>query len=108
MKYQSGGRDVKKIMTMAILALVTHGVVFGAAGTEDTSPSDLPHGPLLPWIGEEVVWQGFGRDGKPAGSFLVPGRFRVFEIGRDYVLGKWWDELDVEHVQLYALTPSGG
>ena len=61
-----------------------------------------------PFDQSEVVWQGFGRDGKPAGRFSLPGRFRVFRIGRDYVLGKWWDELDVEHVQLYGLTPSGG
>jgi hypothetical protein len=61
-----------------------------------------------PFDQSEVVWQGFGRDGKPAGRFSLPGRFRVFRIGRDYVLGKRWDELDVEHVQLYGLTPSGG
>jgi hypothetical protein len=56
----------------------------------------------------EVLWRGFGPEGIPTGRFHVPGRFRVFEVGRDCVLGKWWDELDVEYVPLYRSTPSGG
>lgn len=34
--------------------------VFGAGGDEESSA--LPAGPLLPWTGEEVVFEGFGAD----------------------------------------------
>jgi hypothetical protein len=43
----------------------------------------------------------------PAGVYLgdveMPERFRVFQIGADFVLGQWRDEDDVEHVRLYPL-----
>lgn len=40
---------------------------------------------------------------------LPPG-FRPYEIGSDYVLGKWTDELGIEYVQMYDLIEvrSGG
>ena len=31
----------------------------------------------------------------------------MYEIGADYVLGRWRDDLDVEHVQLYPLLKAG-
>lgn len=53
-----------------------------------------------------VPWQVFDEGGSLLGSVLVPERFHLFEVGGDYVLGKWWDELDVEHVQLFGLAES--
>jgi hypothetical protein len=39
----------------------------------------------------------------------MPERFLVFAIGSDWVIGRWRDELDVEHVRLYELhKPEGG
>ena len=37
------------------------------------------------------------------GTLSVPDRFVIHDVGRDFVLGKWTDDLDVEHVQMYEL-----
>ncbi len=52
---------------------------------------------------EAARWQVFDPDGELLGAIETPRRFNVFEIGGDFVLGRWVDELDVEHVQLYKL-----
>jgi len=49
-------------------------------------------------------WEVFDPDGAWLGTLETPARFAVFEIGRDYVLGRRSDELDVEHVQVLRLT----
>jgi hypothetical protein len=36
-----------------------------------------------------------------------PQGFRPLEIGRDYVLGLFLDEMDVETIQMYELFRSG-
>ena len=66
------------------------------------------------WIAEYVVpdqparrWVVFGPDGSVKGLVLVPARFTVYDIGRDWIVGVWRDELDVEHVQMYELARSG-
>jgi hypothetical protein len=33
----------------------------------------------------------------------TPADLRVFAIGRDWLLGVWQDELDVEYVRAYGL-----
>jgi hypothetical protein len=38
------------------------------------------------------------------GDIETPGRFRIFEIGEDYLLGTSRDELGVETIRLYRLT----
>ena len=48
-------------------------------------------------------WDVFDPDGRMLGALSMPGRFRVTQIGSDYVLGVWKDDLDVEHVRLYPL-----
>jgi len=48
-------------------------------------------------------WTVFNSGGEMLGLVETPPRFTVFEIGSDFVLGLWIDDLDVEHVQLYAL-----
>ena len=50
------------------------------------------------------AWDVFSPDGEWLGRVHTPGRFRVLEIGLDYVLGVRRDELDVEHVELRALN----
>ena len=52
----------KSLTTMAILVLLVLGTPLAATGIEERVSSELPDGPLLPWTGEEVVWQGFGAD----------------------------------------------
>lgn len=48
-------------------------------------------------------WRLFSPDGEWLGSIRLPGRFTVFEIGPDYILGVQIDDMDVEHVQVLAL-----
>jgi hypothetical protein len=48
-------------------------------------------------------WWVIEPDGRLLGSVTTPASFRVFEIGSDYVLGVWTDELDVPYVQMYTL-----
>jgi hypothetical protein len=33
----------------------------------------------------------------------MPDRFQLYEIGEDYLLGVWRDEIYVEHVRIYPL-----
>ncbi|HEX9094463.1 MAG TPA: hypothetical protein VF902_10845, partial [Coriobacteriia bacterium] len=52
---------------------------------------------------ERRRWVVFGPDGLALGPVETPPGLTVRQIGRDYVLGTWRDELDVEHVRLYGL-----
>lgn len=52
---------------------------------------------------EPARWTVFDADGRLLGTVQAPAGFRVTEIGEDYVLGVWSDDLDVQHVRLYAL-----
>jgi hypothetical protein len=56
-------------------------------------------------------WTVFDPTGQMLGTVTMPLRFTPYDIGSDYILGRWRDDLDVEHVQLYGLTkpasPSG-
>ena len=49
-------------------------------------------------------WNVFAPDGRCAAEVTTPAAFRVMDIGADYVLGVWQDELDVEYLQLYELS----
>jgi hypothetical protein len=51
-------------------------------------------------------WEVFSVSGEWLGRVQSPARFTVLEIGEDYVLGIFRDELDVEHVQLLRLHRS--
>jgi hypothetical protein len=46
----------------------------------------------------------FDPEGRMVGSVVLPDGFRVEQIGMDYVLGRWADDLGVEYVRLYPLT----
>lgn len=48
-------------------------------------------------------WDVFSSKGQYLGVVENPTGLRIFEIGRDYVLGAWRDELDVPYVRSYAL-----
>jgi hypothetical protein len=52
-------------------------------------------------------WTVFAADGRWLGEVPIPIAFRPHEIGTDYVLGVWRDELDVETVRRYPLTKPG-
>jgi hypothetical protein len=55
--------------------------------------------------GEDVpVWTVFGADGTRLGRLSMPLGVELLEIGEDYILGLWRDDLGVEYVKMYALT----
>jgi hypothetical protein len=53
---------------------------------------------------EPVRWTVFDPDGVMLGTVTMPARFFVHQIGHDFVLGRWRNDLDVEHVLMYELT----
>ncbi len=53
---------------------------------------------------ERNRWTVFDADGILLGTLSVPDGLEILDIGDDYVLGKWQDDLDVEHVRLYELV----
>jgi hypothetical protein len=52
---------------------------------------------------EQPRWTVFDPAGTMLGVVETPPRFRIFQIGSGFVLGRWSDELDVEHVRMYRL-----
>jgi len=54
------------------------------------------------------TWSVFTPDGQWLGEVAVPDRFSPLEIGDDYVLGRFGDELDVEHIQVWELVKPAG
>ena len=48
-------------------------------------------------------WSVFDPDGRFLGSVPMPRRFEPMEIGDDYALGVWRDDLNVQYVRLYTL-----
>jgi hypothetical protein len=52
---------------------------------------------------EHATWDVFDGEGAWLGTLTLPPRFEVREVGADYVLGVWIDELDVEFVRQYGL-----
>ena len=54
------------------------------------------------------LWTVFDPEGRALGYVETPEGLWVHEIGDDHVLGTTFDELDVEHVQLWALARSEG
>ena len=56
---------------------------------------------------EPVRWLVFGPNGEGMGSVDMPPDLEVLQIGRDFVLGVWQDELEVEYVRRHALKGRG-
>ncbi len=48
-------------------------------------------------------WTVFDTQGVLLGTLAVPDGFAVMDVGDDYVLGRWMDDLEIEHVQIYEL-----
>ena len=56
----------------------------------------------LPYA-SHTTWHVFDPTGEWLGSLHPPNGLRVLQVGRDYVLGWYRDELDVQHVVVYPL-----
>jgi hypothetical protein len=55
--------------------------------------------------GEEVrTWTVFDPEGRRLGTVRTPADLRVFDIGSDWLVGVWQDELGVEYVREYGLV----
>ncbi len=52
-------------------------------------------------------WSVFDADGEWLGEFTLPERFTLTDVGSDYLIGVWMDELGVESVRLYDLIKPG-
>ncbi|MEX0893848.1 MAG: hypothetical protein WEB88_16895 [Gemmatimonadota bacterium] len=54
-------------------------------------------------VAEPTRWRVVAADGRYLGGITVPPRTRLLEVGRDWLLVRRQDELDVERVQLLPL-----
>lgn len=57
----------------------------------------------LPGHEGPTTWSVFDPEGRLLGVVELPERFRPRQIGADFVLGIWTDEVDVQYVRLYGL-----
>ncbi|MGD2152285.1 MAG: hypothetical protein PVG79_03400 [Gemmatimonadales bacterium] len=71
------------------------------------SESALWVGDYAPYPEDPVLWRVFDADGRLVTVLEVPERFRVFDVGADWILGVWRDDLDVERIRLYRLRKDG-
>ena len=53
---------------------------------------------------EAARWTVFDRSGRWLGELLLPSRLIIKDIGEDYVIGVWEDEMGVESVRIYSIT----
>ena len=54
------------------------------------------------------LWTVFDPEGRVLGFIETPNGLRIGQIGEDYILGHYRDELDIEYVQVWPLGRSGG
>jgi hypothetical protein len=52
----------------------------------------------------ESRWEVVARDGTWLGQIVAPPRLRLYQVGRDFVLGRHLDSLGVERVRVHKLT----
>lgn len=53
-------------------------------------------------------WSVYDLDGRPVARIRTPARFEPFEIGPDYVVGRYRDDLDIDYIRVYALEKPAG
>jgi hypothetical protein len=56
-----------------------------------------------PWQAE-AEWLVFSSDGEWRGSVQTPPGLTLHQVGHEFVVGSWRDELGVEYVHVYGLT----
>jgi hypothetical protein len=62
------------------------------------------------WVSEDsgtgasTDWNVFAPDGQWLTPIGLPDGVRILELGDDYLLGLWLDELDIEHVRMYEIV----
>lgn len=84
---------------------IPHPATFPAYGTVIVDDSlNLWVGDYVPATRSPTTWTVFDSSGRMLGTIANPQGFVPDQIGQDFLLGRWRDELDVEHVRLYSLT----
>lgn len=58
-------------------------------------------------IGQPQQFLVFDTTGVPLGKVILPDRLRIMDIGRDYIMGVWYDDLGVEFVRVYRYVDTG-
>ncbi|MFN8669249.1 MAG: hypothetical protein U0164_18840 [Gemmatimonadaceae bacterium] len=82
-------------------------LVAGATGelwVGSYDPAESVDGTLHPSPDSATTWQVYSATGDWLAQLRLPARFRLFDAGRDWILGVRRDEDDVEYVELYQLT----
>lgn len=64
-------------------------------------------GDHAPYPEDPLLWHVFDAGGRLVSVVEMPQRFRVFDVGADWILGVWRDDLDVEHIRLFHLRKDG-
>ncbi len=78
---------------------------FPAYGTVIADDSlNLWVGNYVPGTRAPTTWTVFDSGGRMLGTIANPRGFVPDHIGQSFLLGRWRDELDVEHVRLYLLS----
>lgn len=53
---------------------------------------------------DAASWNVFSPAGELMGNVATPARFEVLQIGSDFILGQWLDDMEVEYIRLFALN----
>lgn len=56
---------------------------------------------------EPTVYDILDPEGRLVGWVFLPDQLDILEIGQDYILGLYRDELEVEYVRMYRLHRPG-
>jgi hypothetical protein len=95
-------REINEMLPVPTHRPAYSAIIVDPAGYVWTSESK---GRFVSRLGDSPTeWLVFAPDGTWLGRVVVPGRFEVYEIGRDYVLGLHRDAIDLERPQLLRLN----
>jgi hypothetical protein len=91
-------RDVHRIIEFPRTMPVLSDLVSDSEGNLWVKDYDVP------WSDDPTTWRVFNSEGTMVAMVRLPHGLDVHDIGEDYVLGQWNDELGVEHIRGYRLT----
>lgn len=64
--------------------------------------------PLFPPAPAASTWTVYDLEGREVATVELPGRFEPQDVGADYVLGRFRDELEINYIRLYGLEKPAG
>jgi len=78
-------------------------VISGIDGSLWISEYPGPEVEILLFPYPQQTWWGINADGRPIGTLLTPKRLKVTGFAKDYLIGVYTDEMDVETVVRYGI-----